>query len=199
MIYLDGKYYVNIKDKRYKIHPTENIILRERDEPKSLRTQCQTINNTKIRPNQKVIKDFNNKLIVKSYPKKSKEQNIVKEKLKKQNVVKEKEKEKNVVKEKEKEQNVVKEKLKKQNVVKKKKKKKNVVKEKEKEQNVVNVSQCSSCQRSALYEYPSHYQCEICDAFIQKSTPEIDKKKVLRKEKSFGVRLSYADKKLKEI
>ena len=72
MKYLNGKYYVEVKDKRYKIHPSENIILREREEPKSLRTQYQTINNTKIRRNQKVIKDDNNKLIVKPYPKKEK-------------------------------------------------------------------------------------------------------------------------------
>ena len=39
MEYLDGNYYVEVEDHRYKIHPTENIILRLRDEPKSLRTQ----------------------------------------------------------------------------------------------------------------------------------------------------------------
>ena len=31
--------YVEVKDHRYRIHPTENIILGLRDEPKSLRTQ----------------------------------------------------------------------------------------------------------------------------------------------------------------
>ena len=73
MKYLNGKYYVEVKDKKYKIHPTENIILRERKEPKSLRTQYQVINDTKIRRNQKVIKDDKGKLTVKSYPKKEKE------------------------------------------------------------------------------------------------------------------------------
>ena len=34
MKYLDGKDYEEIKDHRYKIHPTENIILRKRDPPK---------------------------------------------------------------------------------------------------------------------------------------------------------------------
>ena len=41
----------------YKIHPTENIILRLRDPPKSLRTQYQVQNNTQIRRNEKVIRN----------------------------------------------------------------------------------------------------------------------------------------------
>ena len=74
MKYLNGKYYVEVKDKKYKIHPSENIILREREQPKSLRTQYQIQNNTKIRRNQKVIKDDKGKLTVKPYPKKEKPQ-----------------------------------------------------------------------------------------------------------------------------
>ena len=70
MKYLNGEYYVEVKDHRYKIHPTENIILRKRDPPSSLRTQYQVQNDTQIRKNQKVIKDNNNQLIVKNYPKK---------------------------------------------------------------------------------------------------------------------------------
>ena len=66
---LNGEYYVEVRDHRYKIHPTENIILRKRDEPKSLRTQYQVQNETKIRRNQKVIKNDNDQLLVKSYPK----------------------------------------------------------------------------------------------------------------------------------
>ena len=31
MKYLDGNYYVEVKDHRYRIHPTENIILRKRN------------------------------------------------------------------------------------------------------------------------------------------------------------------------
>ena len=69
MKYLDGSYYVEVKDHRYKIHPTENIILRKRDPPTSLRTQYQVQNETKIRRNQKVIKNDNDQLLVKNYPK----------------------------------------------------------------------------------------------------------------------------------
>ena len=72
MKYLNGGYYVEVKDHRYKIHPTENIISRLRDEPKSLRTQYQIQNETKIRRNQKVIKN-DDQLIVKSYPKNKKQ------------------------------------------------------------------------------------------------------------------------------
>ena len=68
MKYLDGQYYVEVKDHRYRIHPTENIILRLRDEPKFLRTQYQAQNETQIRRNQKVIKNDNNQLVVKNYP-----------------------------------------------------------------------------------------------------------------------------------
>ena len=77
MNYLDGNYYVEIKDHRYKFHPTENIILRLRDEPKSLTTQYQVKNNTKIRTNQKVIRNDDNQLIVKNYPKNKNKQPII--------------------------------------------------------------------------------------------------------------------------
>ena len=69
MKYLDGNYYVEVKDHRYKIHSTENIILRKRDPPTSLRTQYQVQNETLIRKNQKVIKNDNIQLVVKNYPK----------------------------------------------------------------------------------------------------------------------------------
>ena len=69
MKYLDGKYYVELKDHRYRIHPTVNFLLGFRDEPKCLRTQYQVQNETQIRRNQKVIKNDNNELIVKIYPK----------------------------------------------------------------------------------------------------------------------------------
>ena len=75
MKYINGEYYVEVKDHRYKIHQTENIILRKRDEPKSLRTQYQVQNDTRIRKNQKVIKNDNDQLIVKNYPK-NKQPNI---------------------------------------------------------------------------------------------------------------------------
>ena len=68
MKYLNGEYYVEVKDCRYRIHPTENNILRKRDPPKSLRTQYQVQNKTQIRKNQKVVEN-NGKLEVKNYPK----------------------------------------------------------------------------------------------------------------------------------
>ena len=77
MKYLNGEYYVEVKDHRYKIHPTENIILRKRDEPKSLRTQYQVQNETQIRRNQKVIKNDNDQLMVKKYPKNKNKQSII--------------------------------------------------------------------------------------------------------------------------
>ena len=48
MKYLDGQYYVEVKDHPYKIQPTENIILRERDPADSHRNQYQIQNNTEI-------------------------------------------------------------------------------------------------------------------------------------------------------
>ena len=78
MKYLNGEYYVEVKDHRYKIHPTEKIILRKRDEPKSLRTQYQVQNETQIRRNQKVIKNDKDQIIVKNYPK-NKQPNIQKQ------------------------------------------------------------------------------------------------------------------------
>ena len=69
MKYLDGNYYIEVKDHRYRSHPTENIILRKRHPPTSLRTQYQVKNETQIRKNQKVIKNDNDELVVKKYPK----------------------------------------------------------------------------------------------------------------------------------
>ena len=69
MKYLDGQYYVEVKDHRYKNHPTENIILRKRDPPQFLKTQNQVQNETQIRKNRKVV-EYNGKLEVKNYSKK---------------------------------------------------------------------------------------------------------------------------------
>ena len=69
MNFLNGNYYVEVKDHRYKIHRTENIILRKRDPPFSLRTQYQVQHKTQIKKNPKVIKNDNDQL-VKSYPEK---------------------------------------------------------------------------------------------------------------------------------
>ena len=75
MKYLNGEYYVEVKYHRYKIHPTENILKRKRDPPKSLRTQyqVQVQNETQIRRNQKVIKNDIDELVVESYPKNNKQ------------------------------------------------------------------------------------------------------------------------------
>ena len=69
MKYLNGNYYVEVRDQRYRIHPTENRILRKRDPPLPLRTQNQVQNETHIRKNQKVIENDNDQLVVKNYPK----------------------------------------------------------------------------------------------------------------------------------
>ena len=68
MKYLDGNYYAEVKDHRYRNQPTEIVISRLRDEPKSLRTQYQVQNETQKRKKQKVIKTDNNELIVKICP-----------------------------------------------------------------------------------------------------------------------------------
>ena len=67
MEYLDSNYYVEVKDHRYKIHPTENFIIRLRDEPKSFRTQNHVQNETQIRTNQKTV-EHDGKFEVKNYP-----------------------------------------------------------------------------------------------------------------------------------
>ena len=73
MKYLNGEYYVELKDHRYKVHPTENNIFRTRDPPTNLRTQYQVQNETQIRKNQKVIKNDNDDIIVKNYHKNNKQ------------------------------------------------------------------------------------------------------------------------------
>ena len=77
MKYLNGEYYFEVKDHRYKIHPFENIILRKRDESKSLRTQYQVQNETQIRRNANVIKNDNDQLVVKNYPKSKNKQPVI--------------------------------------------------------------------------------------------------------------------------
>ena len=57
MKHLNGKYYVRAKDKRHIIHPNEDIIKRERKPAKSLKTQYEVPNETKIGKNQKGIKN----------------------------------------------------------------------------------------------------------------------------------------------
>ena len=81
MKYLDGNYYVEVKDQRYRIHPTENNILRKRDPPTSLRTQYRVQNETQVRRNQKVVKNNNDELIVKNYPRNKNKQRIIQKQL----------------------------------------------------------------------------------------------------------------------
>ena len=69
MKHLDGQNYVEIKDKRYKIHSTEKLKLQKINPPTSPRTQYQIPNETQIKKNQEVIKIDNDELIVKNYPK----------------------------------------------------------------------------------------------------------------------------------
>ena len=64
MKFLNGQYYVEVKDKRYFFHPTENILLRKRDPPLSLRTKYQVQKETQIGKNQQVFRDGNNELVV---------------------------------------------------------------------------------------------------------------------------------------
>ena len=74
------KYYVEVKQKRYIIHPDEKSLLREWKEPKYLRNQYQVIIETQTRQNQKVIKFQNDELEVKPYPKKKVKQEFEKPK-----------------------------------------------------------------------------------------------------------------------
>ena len=67
MKYLDGNYYAEVKDHRYRIHPTQKLILRKKNPTQSLRTQYQVQKETQIRQNQKVIKNDNDQLILKNY------------------------------------------------------------------------------------------------------------------------------------
>ena len=69
MKYLDGNEYEEVRGHRYKCHPTENNILRLRDELKSSRTQYQVQSETKIMRNQKDITNDNDELKVKNYHK----------------------------------------------------------------------------------------------------------------------------------
>ena len=81
MKYLNGENYVEVNDHQYKIHPTENIILRKRNPPTSLRTQYQVQNETQIKKNQKVIRNDNDELVVKTYPKNKNKQPIIQKQL----------------------------------------------------------------------------------------------------------------------
>ena len=61
--------HVEVKDKRFNIHATENIKLKERNEPKSLKTPYQVHIDTE--KDQKSLENENNELEVKLYSKRS--------------------------------------------------------------------------------------------------------------------------------
>ena len=60
MIYLNEKFFTEIKNENYIIH--NNKIYRLTNTPKSLKTRYQIINNTKIPKNKTVILTENNEL-----------------------------------------------------------------------------------------------------------------------------------------
>ena len=78
MKYLIGKLYVEVKDKKFIIHPDENIILRERKEPKILRTQNQDANEIQIGRNKNLIRKEKHELAVKSCPKRKSSKTLLK-------------------------------------------------------------------------------------------------------------------------
>ena len=100
-------------------------------------------NETKIRKNQKVIKNDNDELVVKNYPKnKNNEPIIQQQKLKPPN--------------------------------------------------------CPTCKQNNWFEFDKGYYCTNCEYIINKPRHQIDKK-VLRQDRDFSTRLTYANKKIREI
>ena len=73
MKHLDDQYYVEVTHHRYKNHPTENILVRLQDTPKSPRIQYQVQNETQIEKNQNVVEINNDELLVKICPKNKKQ------------------------------------------------------------------------------------------------------------------------------
>ena len=73
MKFLNSIFYVEVKDHQYRIHRTKKILLGLRDPPKFLKIQYQVQNYKQIRKNQKVIKNNDDELIVKNYPKNKKQ------------------------------------------------------------------------------------------------------------------------------
>ena len=141
MKYLNGENYVEVKDHRYKNHPTENILTQKRDPPNSLGTQYQVQNESQIRKNQKVIKNVDDQLVVKIYPKS------------KQPII---------------------------------------------QQRKSNLPSCPSCWRHNWLKFDKGFYCKNCEYIINKQRHQINKK-VLRQERDFSTRLSYANKKIREI
>ena len=124
-----------------KKHPTENVILRKRDPPLSLRTQYRVQNETHLGKNQKVIKNDNDQLGIKNCPK-SKQQLI--------------------------------------------------------QQPNFKLPYCHSCRQNNWLEFDKGWYCRSCENFINKQKHQIDKK-VRIQDKYFSTRLSYANKKIRDI
>ena len=106
-----------------------------------MRTQNQVQNETKIRRNQKVIKNDNDKLVVKNYPK-NRQPIFQQQKFKPPN--------------------------------------------------------CPSCKQNNWLEFDKGYYCQNCKYIINKQKHQIDKK-FLRQSRDFLCRLTYANKKMREI
>ena len=70
---LNGQSYVEVKDHLDKIHPSKNISLRLREEPKFLGTQNQLQNETQKGKKEKVIKNDKDELVVKVILKRDKQ------------------------------------------------------------------------------------------------------------------------------
>lgn len=71
MKYINGKFYVEVNDKRYMIH--DNQILKLRKEPESLNTMYQVMYNVKLPKKSKVIKDNDGNLVGIDNPTKKRE------------------------------------------------------------------------------------------------------------------------------
>ena len=108
--------------------------MRKRDPPTSLITQYQVRNETRISKNQKVIKNDDDKLKVKNYPKN------------KQPIIQ------------------------------------------------LQLQNCPSCKQKKWLEFDKGYYCRNCEYIIDKQKHQIDKK-VLRQDRDYSTRLSYANKK----
>ena len=57
---------------------------------------------------------------------------------------------------------------------------------------------CPSCKQTNWLEFGKGYYCRNCEFVINKQKYQIDKK-ILRQERDFSTRLSYANKKVREI
>ena len=73
MIYPDGKTFVEVKGKRYCIHPFYDVLSKRREQQKSLRTHYQYKNFTPIKKSRKGSKNHNVEIEIKRYSEKNKQ------------------------------------------------------------------------------------------------------------------------------